>query len=131
MLFFAYFSVSKKRNIKRSRNGMKPSGEVIFEGKQPDRLGVHVRKETREPQGRGCAIHPRGPLVARLMYFFRLYISIYPKTIGGQNRSGVPPPEASVATESQSRHVPAPCRRGNPSPVAIFIIPVLSMTRRE
>ena len=28
--FLAYFSVSKKRNIKRSPNGMKPSGEVIF-----------------------------------------------------------------------------------------------------
>src|SRR3954467_6201749 len=31
--FFAYFSVSKKRNIKRSRNGMKSTGEVIFERK--------------------------------------------------------------------------------------------------
>ena len=46
------------------------------------------------------------------MYFFRLYISIYPKNIRGHNRSGVPPPEASVATESQSRPVPAPYRRG-------------------
>ena len=39
---------------------------------------------------------PRGPLT----YSFRLYISIYPKTIGEQNRSGVPPPEASVATKN-------------------------------
>ena len=51
--------------------------------------------------------------------------------IGEHNRSGVPPPEASVATKSQSRPVPAPCRRGDSSPVAIFIIPALSMTRRE
>ena len=29
-VFFPCFSVSKKRNIKRSRNRMKPSGEVIF-----------------------------------------------------------------------------------------------------
>ena len=29
-----------------------------------------------------------------------------------QNRSGVPPPEAYVATENQSRPVPAPYRRG-------------------
>ena len=28
--FFSYFSVSKKRNIKRSRNGTKSTGEVIF-----------------------------------------------------------------------------------------------------
>ena len=45
-------------------------------------------------------------------YFFLPYIPIYPKNFGEQNRSGVPPPEASVATESQSRPVPAPCRRG-------------------
>ena len=28
--FFAYFSISKKRNIKRSPNGMKPSGAIFF-----------------------------------------------------------------------------------------------------
>ena len=56
--------------------------------------------------------HPRGPLVAPLTDFFRLYMSIYPKNTREQNRSGVPPPEASVATENQSRPVPAPCRRG-------------------
>ena len=77
------------------------------------------------------ALHPRGPLVAPPTYFFRLYISIYPQNIQEHNRSGVPSPEASVATEIQSRPVLAPCRRGNPSSVAIFIIPVLSMTRRE
>ena len=41
-----------------------------------------------------------------------IYISIYPKTIEEHNRSGVPPPEASVATKNQSRPVPATCRRG-------------------
>ena len=50
----------------------------------------------------GHALHPRGPLVAPLTYFFRLYMSIYPKNIGEQNRSGVPPPQASVATKNQS-----------------------------
>src|SRR3989337_2696157 len=29
-VFFAYFSVSQKRNIKRSPNGMKPSGRIVF-----------------------------------------------------------------------------------------------------
>ena len=48
------------------------------------------------------APHPRGPLVAPLTDFFRLYISIYPKTIGEHNRSGVPPLQASVATKNQS-----------------------------
>ena len=77
-----------------------------------------VRGSTRRPRGRGRAqgvgraLHPRGPLVTPLTYFFRLYISIYPKNTAEHNRSGVPPPEASVATESQSRPIPAPCRRG-------------------
>ena len=84
----------------------------------------------RTQQG-GHAPYPREPLVGPLTYFFHLYISIYPKTIGEHNRSGVPPPEACIATKSQSRPVLAACRRGNRSPVAIFIIPVLSMTRRE
>ena len=74
---------------------------------------------------------PRGQPGGPPTYFFLPYIPIYPKNFGEHNRSGVPPPEASIATESQSRPVLAPCRRGNPSPVAIFIIPVLSMTRRE
>ena len=107
MLFFAYFSVSKKRNIKRSRNGMKPSGEVIF-GKKATRETWSpcqesnkegTRQGARPPPGR--AIHPRGPRVAPLTDFFRLYISIYPKNIEEHNRSGVPLPQASVATKNQ------------------------------
>ena len=45
---------------------------------------------------------PRGAPVAPLTCFFCLYNSIYPKTSRTENRSGVPPPEASVATKSQS-----------------------------
>ena len=106
--FFPCFSVSQKRNIKRSPTGMKPSEKLNLERKQYGRLGVHVRKVTREARGRGrahppgCALNPRGPLVAPLTYFFLLYIPIYPKTFGEQNRSGVPPPQASVATKNQS-----------------------------
>ena len=50
----------------------------------------------------GARPHPRGPLVAPLADFFCLYISIYPKNIREHNRSGVPPPQASVATKNQS-----------------------------
>ena len=59
-------------------------------------------------EGPGCALggvgapHPRGPLVAPLTDFFHLYMSIYPKNIEEQNRSGVPPPQASVATKNLS-----------------------------
>ena len=87
---------------------MKPSGELFLERKQSRRLGVDVREASRKPRGREARHtpwtrpHPRGPLVAPLTDFFRLYMSIYPKNIGEQNRSGVPPPQASVATKNQS-----------------------------
>ena len=87
---------------------MKPSGELFSERKQSRRLGVYVREATRWPRGREARLpprrapHPRGPLVAPLTDFFRLYISIYPKNIRELNRSGVPPPQASVATKNQS-----------------------------
>ena len=59
------------------------------------------RGREARPRG-GRAPHPRGPLVALLTDFFRLYIFIYPKNIGDHNRSGVPPPQASVATKNLS-----------------------------
>ena len=58
MLFFAYFSVSKKRNIKRSPNGMKPSGAIFSEQTQSRRLGVDVKQQTRRP--RGCPARTLG-----------------------------------------------------------------------
>ena len=121
--FFPCFSVSKKRNIKRSQNGMKPSGEVIF-GKKATRETWSACQESNEGGTRqggahlpGRALHPRGPLVAPLTYFFRLYISIYPKTIEEDKRLGDAAPEGYVATENQSRPVPAPCRRGGGIPL--------------
>ena len=75
---------------------MKPSGELFLERKKSRRLGVYVREATRKAQGRGAR------LVASLTDFFRIYISIYPKNFGEQNRSGVPPPQASVATKNLS-----------------------------
>ena len=56
VVFFAYFSVSKKRNIKRSPNGMKPLGKLFLERKQSRGLGVHVREASRWPRGRGRAL---------------------------------------------------------------------------
>ena len=52
------------------------------------------------PTPLGRALHPRGPLVAPLTDFFRLYIPIYPKNIKDNNRSEVPLPQASVATKN-------------------------------
>ena len=56
-VFFAYFSVSNKRNIKRSPNGIKPSGAIFLEQTQSRRLGVDVKQQMRWP--RGCPACPR------------------------------------------------------------------------
>ena len=60
----------------------------------------------------GRAPLPHGALVAPPMYFLHPYISSYPKTSKTEIRSGVPAPQASVATKNQSRPVPTPYRRG-------------------
>ena len=57
-IFFAYFSISKKRNIKWSPNGMKPSGAWFLEQTWSRGLGVEVKKQARWP--RGCLVRPLG-----------------------------------------------------------------------
>ena len=52
LLFFAYFSVSQKRNIKRNPNGTKLSRGSFLEQTQPRRLRVDVKEATRRPRGR-------------------------------------------------------------------------------
>ena len=53
--FFAYFRALKKRNIKRSPNGMKPSGTWFLGRLWSGRLGPYVKKINRRPRGRGRA----------------------------------------------------------------------------
>ena len=104
MLFFAYFSVSKKRNIKWSRNGIKSTGEVIF-GRKATGWTWTPRHEPREVLTRVGAPPrtrplPRGAPEAPPTYFLHPYILMYPKTSRTEDRSGVPPPQASVATKN-------------------------------
>ena len=86
---------------------MKPSEKLFLEQKQSRELGVQAREASRRPRDRGArpppgrVLHPRGPLVAPPTDLSHLYKSIYPKTIEGQDRSGVPPPQAFVATKNQ------------------------------
>ena len=117
MLFYAYFGVLKKRNIRWSRNGTKSTGEVIF-GRKHTRWTWTPRQGRNEVLTRVGGAPPRarplsrGTSVAPSTSSLHPYISTYPKTSRTQHRSRVPPPEAFVATKSQSRPVPAPCRRG-------------------
>ena len=52
--FFAYFRVSQKKNIKRSPNGMKPSGTWFSERTWSRGLGPYVKTSTRRARGRGA-----------------------------------------------------------------------------
>ena len=71
-----------------------------------------VRGATRGPRGWGARPLPRGSLGDPPDLFSTPKPLIYTETSRKKPRSGVPPPQASVATENQSRPVPAPCRRG-------------------
>ena len=48
-VFFAYFSISRKRNIKRSPNRIKPSASWFFGRISFRRLGDQVRRSSRSP----------------------------------------------------------------------------------
>ena len=105
-IFFAYFSVSRKRNIKRNPNEMKPSRGSFLEQTQSMRLGVDIKEATRWPRGRRArpggrrAPHPHGPLVAPPTYFFRLYILLYPENIQQHHETLFPLPQPSVHVRS-------------------------------
>ena len=58
--FFAYFRVSQKKNIKRSPNGMKPSGTWFSEQTWSRGLGVDIKQSTRRPRGREACLPPQG-----------------------------------------------------------------------
>ena len=106
--FFCLFQCFEEKELEK----------LFLEGKQPRELGVHVRGDTGCPRGWGGVPtpwvhplpreHPGGPPA----YPLHPYIPTYRKTSRTENRSGVPLPETSVATENQSRPIPAPCRRG-------------------
>ena len=53
------------------------------------------------------------------------------ETIRNNPRSEVPPPQGLCIHETQSRSRSGTLRRGESSPVAIFIIPAATMMRRE
>ena len=97
-VFFAYFSVSQKRNIKRNPNGTKPSRGSFLEQTQSRRLGVEVRDAMRRPRGRrarpgGQARPPPSwaPRSSTDVLLLPIYILLYPKNIRGSHETTFPP----------------------------------------
>ena len=101
LLFFCLFQCFEEKEYQTESKRNETFGSVIF-GTNVIQRTWSVSQEAVEAATTGRAPHPCGPLVDPLTDFFRLFISIYPKNIGEQNRSGVPPPQASVATKNQS-----------------------------
>ena len=100
MLFFAYFSVLDKRNIKQN----KIFGNLIFSPNviQETWTLLQGSKEVLTRVGappRACPL-PRGPLGAPPTYSFLLYIHMYPQTIRTGAKNLIPPPQLSVSTRS-------------------------------
>ena len=118
LLFSCLFQCFEEKEYQTESKRNETFARVIF-GTEATQETLSIRQGSFEvatrqggaPAPWACP-HPCGPLVAPRTDFFHLYISIYPKNIGEKNRSGVPPPEASVATENQSRPIPAPRQRG-------------------
>ena len=97
-VFFAYFSVSQKRNIKRNETFARIFfGTNAIQETWSGRQGS-IEEATRQecmPKGQARP-HPHGPLVAPPTYFFRLYILLYPENIRGSHETTFPPPQPSV-----------------------------------
>ena len=108
MLFSCLFQCFEEKEYQTESKRNETFGSVIFGTNVIQRTWSGRQETTEEATRQGGAPAPwalplpRGPLVAPLTDFFRLYISIYPKNIGEQNRSGVPPLQASGATKNQS-----------------------------
>ena len=85
--------------VKTERNQLE---KLILEGNPPDGLGVHVRGVPGCSRGWGARPlpreHPGGPPT----YPLHPYILVYPKTSRTEDRSGVPPLQAFVATKNLS-----------------------------
>ena len=69
-----------------------------------EKVGPEESRAARE--GGGRAPLSRGPLEHPPTDFFCLYKPTYPKNIETEDRSGVPPPQASVATKNLSDTLP-------------------------
>ena len=85
--------------VKTERNQLE---KLFLEVNPPDGLGPHVRRYGRCSRGWGARPLPRGAPVAPPTFSLHPYIPTYPKTSRTEDRSGVPPPQASRTTKNQS-----------------------------
>ena len=108
MLFYCLFQYFEEKEYQTESKRNETFGSMIF-GKNMIRETWSSRQKSIEDATRqgvrpppGNALPSRGPLEAPPTDFFFLYKPTYPKNIDTEDRSGVPPPQASVATKNLS-----------------------------
>ena len=135
MLFFAFFSISKKEYQTESKRN-ETFGIVIF---QPNVIQetwtlLHaVPEEVTRVEGapwvRGPL--PRGPLGAPPMYSFLLYIPTYPRTIRTGAENLIPPPQPSVSMRSHLGACSGAPPEGASTTEGFYIITIASPMKCE
>ncbi len=109
LLFSCLFQYFEEKEYQTESKWNETFGKVIFGTEPVSRTwsasqGI-IEEATRQggaPTPPGRALPSRGPLEAPPTDFFRLYKPTYPKNIENEDRSGVPPLQASVATKNLS-----------------------------
>ena len=107
-VFFAYFSVSQKRNIRQNPNRAKPSRGSFLEQTQYMRLRVEVKKQRRKARGRGARLPPWArppPSWAPRSSTDLLLPPIY--TYVPRNHPGAPRKPISTAATLCTREIPS------------------------
>ena len=108
MLFHCLFQYFEEKEYQTESRRNETFGSVIFRknmiwetwSASQEIIEGATRQGARPPPGR--ALPSCRPLEAPPTDFFCLYKPTYPKNIKYQDRSGVPPPQASVATKNLS-----------------------------
>ena len=99
-VFLCLFQCFKGKENQTESKRKETFGNVIFGTNVIQTNWSGREKRTRRPQGRGRALHPRGPLVAPPTYFFLLYIPTCPQTNSRGAKTLFPPPQPSVPVRS-------------------------------
>ena len=97
--FFCLFQCFGEIEYQTESKRNETFGNVIFSSDKIQETWT-LCQESHEVLTRGGAPLPRGPLKAPPTYFFLLYISTYPQTIGAGAKNLIPPPQLSVSTRS-------------------------------
>ena len=131
IVVFAYFRVSQKKNIKRSPNGMKPSGTWFSEQTWSRGLEPYIKKATRRARGRGARPPPSwGPCCSTDVLLPPIYTYV-PQTNRSIQEILIPAPQPSVPVRSHLGAFSGVLPEGDPITEGFYINPIALSMKRE